>query len=75
MQSYIKPVRVLAPLVLVGLTGCASMNLVEYPDTAQYPGDPALINTYHNVHYNNPGFYPNGYYNNGGHYYMRGYRY
>ena len=31
------------------------------------------VNLYHNVHYNNRGFYPGGYYQNG-YFYKRGYR-
>lgn len=60
------------------LVGCESMNMSQ-PDpriaeSNQRDSD-LLVNRYHNIHYQNRGFYPNSNYKNGNFYSQRGYRY
>lgn len=63
---------------LLCLVGCAS----ELPRTSRCHNpqpccmdSTVTVNAYHNIHYQNPGFYPSGIYRNGNYHYARGYRY
>lgn len=73
-----KALKLIALTGLVFLVGCESMNMVP-PDVALMESNERdkalLVNRYHNVHYQNRGFYPNGYYYKGTSYSERGYRY
>ena len=76
MEITMNAIKLISLTSLIVLTSCQSMAPdqeagVEYSyESMELP----IINVYHNVHYNNPGFYPEGEYFNGGLYYMRGYR-
>ncbi|MGE3320000.1 MAG: hypothetical protein AB7I18_11970 [Candidatus Berkiella sp.] len=69
-------------IALTGITflvGCQSLNMTPPMDPALVESNEMdkalLVNRYHNIHYWNRGFYPNGYYQNGNDWYQRGYRY
>ena len=73
-----KALKLITLTGIVFLVGCESMNMVP-PNEALIESNEKdkalLVNRYHNIHYQNRGFYPNGYYQGGNTYYQRGYRY
>jgi len=83
MRTVIKLIFVSGLFYLSACTGLRSATAEETTIFTHYgPGygsnynalsDQETINLYHNIHYQNKGFYPAGYYGNG-YYYKRGYR-
>lgn len=67
--------RLMILAACVFFAGCEVVkidNSVVPVDSSSY--HQPIINSYHNIHYSNPGYFPGGYHCNGGYYSMRGYR-